>query len=351
VAWGVEMNMTERSTEAMRRIYVLASIEASNMGSQKVETEHVLLGLIHEDITLVNRFLARDASEVSIRGIVLACSTLSERIPATSVSFSDECDRVFSFAAEEAHLMGREQIGIEHLLLGLLREENCLAAQLLREHGADFERIRKELATVPYQPLPREEKIRSATEQIRKIFASAHQLPPRNPEEFASATSRFEHLTEKARRTIFFARYEASQLGSSVIETEHLMLGVLREDKAHLDLYLPSIDSIVTIRKQIEEHSAVHEKSLPGERLPARMNFPLSDECERVLAYAEEEAGKLGYERVIPAHLLLGLLREEGSFAAQLLREHGAEIEHVRSGLKASPKQADGSDPGDLSKP
>ncbi len=310
-----------------------------------------MLGILREDMAFVNRFLIPEASVDSIRHLIQARVTVREMIPATSdISLGDEGNRVYSFAAEEAHPMGREQIGIEHLLLGLLREKNCLAAQLLREHGADLERIRKELATAPYQPLPREEKIRSTVEQMRKILASASQLPPRNPEESSDAMSRFVHYTEKARRTIFFARYEASQFFSPMIETEHLLLGVLREDRAHLDLYLPSTDSIATIRKQIEEHSAVREKSLPGERLPARMSFPLSDECERALAYAEEEAGMLGHERIVPAHLILGLLREEGSFAAQLLREHGAEIERIRSGLKASQNQPP-SNPADPSQP
>jgi ATP-dependent Clp protease ATP-binding subunit ClpA len=343
--------MAERYTEEAHRANVIACIDAANFGSKVIETEHLLLGILREDMAFVNRFLIPEASVDSIRHLIQARVTVREMIPATSdISLGDEGNRVYSFAAEEAHLMGREQIGIEHLLLGLLREKNCLAAQLLREHGADLERIRKELATAPYQPLPREEKIRSTVEQMRKILASASQLPPRNPEESSDAMSRFVHYTEKARRTIFFARYEASQFFSPMIETEHLLLGVLREDRAHLDLYLPFTDSIATIRKQIEEHSAVREKSLPGERLPARMSFPLSDECERALAYAEGEAANLSGERVGPEHLLLGLLREEGSFAAQLLREHGAEIERIRSGLKASQNQPP-SNPADPSEP
>lgn len=343
--------MAERYTEEARRAYVIACIEAATFGSNILETEHLLLGILREDMAFVNRFLIPEVSVDSIRYLIQARVTVREMIPATSdISLSDEGNRVYSFAAEEAHLMGREQIGIEHLLIGLLREKNCLASQLLCEHGADFERIRKELATAPYQPLPREEKIRSTVEQLRKIIASAPQRPSRNPEEFVDAASRFVRYTEKARRSVFFARYEASQLASPVIETEHLLLGVLREDRAHLDLYLPSTDSITTIRKQIEEHSAVSEKPIPSEKLSARMKLPLSDECERALAYAEGEAVNLSSERVGPEHLLLGLLREEGSFAAQLLREHGAEIERIRSGLKASQNQPP-SNPADPSQP
>ena len=64
--------------------------------------------------------------------------------------------------------------------------------------------------------------------------------------------SMFERYTEKARRVIFFARYEASQFGSPYIETEHLLLGLLREDKALTNRFLRSHASVESIRKQIE---------------------------------------------------------------------------------------------------
>jgi ATP-dependent Clp protease ATP-binding subunit ClpC len=104
---------------------------------------------------------------------------------------------------------------------------------------------------------------------------------------------------------------------------------VLREEKAHFSLVLPLADSKETICRQIEEHSVIREK------VPMNSKLPLSDECERALGYAEEEAAYLSRERVAPEHLLLGLLREEGSFAAQLLREHGADLERIRRELAA----------------
>ncbi len=70
----------------------------------------------------------------------------------------------------------------------------------------------------------------------------------------------FERYTEKARRVIFFARYEASQFGSPYIETEHLLLGLLREDKALTNRFLRSHASVESIRKQIE---GAHDR--PGE--------------------------------------------------------------------------------------
>src|ERR1017187_9754337 len=70
----------------------------------------------------------------------------------------------------------------------------------------------------------------------------------------------FERYTEKARRVIFFARYEASQFGSPYIETEHLLLGLLREDKALTNRFLRSHASVESIRKQIEGHTTIREK-------------------------------------------------------------------------------------------
>ena len=67
----------------------------------------------------------------------------------------------------------------------------------------------------------------------------------------------FERYTEKARRVIFFARYEASQFGSPYIETEHLLLGLLREDKALTNRFLRSHASVESIRKQIEGHTTI----------------------------------------------------------------------------------------------
>ena len=78
----------------------------------------------------------------------------------------------------------------------------------------------------------------------------------------------FERYTEKARRVIFFARYEASQFGSPYIETEHLLLGLLREDKALTNRFLRSHASVESIRKQIETHTTIREKVSTSVDLP-----------------------------------------------------------------------------------
>ncbi len=139
----------------------------------------------------------------------------------------------------------------------------------------------------------------------------------------------FERYTEKARRIIFFARYEASEFGSPCIETEHLLLGLLREDKALANRFLPSNDSVASIRQRIRALTPVREK------ISTSVDLPLSHESKRVLAYSAEEAETLKHRHIGPEHLLLGLLREENSLAANLLRERGLSIERVREDLGA----------------
>jgi ATP-dependent Clp protease ATP-binding subunit ClpA len=124
----------------------------------------------------------------------------------------------------------------------------------------------------------------------------------------------FERYTEKSRRVIFFARYEASQYGSPYIETEHLLLGLLRENAALTRVVLPSKTSIDAIRQQIAEHATRREKTSTS------IDLPLSNESKRVLAHAAEEAERLQSKHIGSEHLLLGLLRENGAFGAQLLR-------------------------------
>ncbi len=137
----------------------------------------------------------------------------------------------------------------------------------------------------------------------------------------------FERYTEKARRVIFFARYEASQFGSPYIETEHLLLGLLREDKALTNRFLRSHASVESIRRQIEGHTTIREK------VSTSVDLPLSNECKRVLAYAAEEAERLSHKHIGTEHLLLGLLREEKCFAAEILHERGLRFPIIREEL------------------
>lgn len=138
----------------------------------------------------------------------------------------------------------------------------------------------------------------------------------------------FERYTEKARRVIFFARYEASQFGASQIEAEHVLLGLIREDKNLTHRFFHrSHASIESIRKEIESRTVMRE------RISDKIDLPLSGEAKRVLAYAAEESERLGNRHIGTEHLLLGLLREENSVAAEILYDRGLRLSDIRQDL------------------
>ena len=127
----------------------------------------------------------------------------------------------------------------------------------------------------------------------------------------------FERYTEKARRVIFFARYEASRYGSPYIETEFLLLGLLREEPWLVTRFLGPNSVAANIRTEIESHIP------PRERISTSVEVPLTEDCKKVLNLAGEESERLAQRHVETGHLLLGILRVEGSLASQVLRERG----------------------------
>ena len=135
----------------------------------------------------------------------------------------------------------------------------------------------------------------------------------------------FERYTEKARRVIFFARYEASNYGSKEIDTEHLLLGLLRENKA-LYRWLPKLD-LEAIRQRIDQDLP----RLPS--IPTNVDLLLSEASKRILKYAFDEAELLEHKHIGTEHLFLGLLDEEDCAAAKLLREGGADAASIRRQL------------------
>jgi hypothetical protein len=133
----------------------------------------------------------------------------------------------------------------------------------------------------------------------------------------------FERYTEKARRVIFFARYEASQFGSMTIETEHMLLGLLRED-GDVVLSMPDAPSVPSIRDAVRKEMPVRPK------VPTSVDVPLSEECKRILSYAVDEADRLSHKRIGTEHLLLGVMREEKCAAAQVLHQLGLRLNLLR---------------------
>ena len=135
----------------------------------------------------------------------------------------------------------------------------------------------------------------------------------------------FERYNEKARRSIFFARYEASQLDSPEIQSEHLLLGLLREGKDALNAIFDLANKDEEIRAEIV---ALPQ---PQSKKATTADLKLTNECKRILAYAAEEAMRLDNKHIGIEHLLLGILREEKCLAAKILHDRGVQLKRARA--------------------
>ncbi len=147
----------------------------------------------------------------------------------------------------------------------------------------------------------------------------------------------FERYSEKARRVVFFARYEASQYGSPYIEAEHMLLGLLREDKVLFARLLPNGPGIDALRDALQPN--MQQRAA----FSTSVDLPLSHFVKRSLAFAAEESERCGVKHIDPAHLLLGLLREE-SAVSEVFGQFGINLESLRE--KAVQQAAPSSSPG-----
>jgi len=145
--------MFERYTEKARRVIFFARYEASNYGSPYIESEHVLLGLLREDHALANRLGNRRIVEPEIRAEIETRITRREPFSTSvEVPLSGECKSVLKFAADAAEKFGHRWVGTEHLLLGILRADTSLAAQVLASRGLKPEHIQEQIAKAPGAP-------------------------------------------------------------------------------------------------------------------------------------------------------------------------------------------------------
>jgi ATP-dependent Clp protease ATP-binding subunit ClpC len=147
----------------------------------------------------------------------------------------------------------------------------------------------------------------------------------------------FERYTERARRAIFFARYEASQRGTEEIDTPCLLLGIIRENKDLMARLLPSGSgelagllpaSSEELARLTADVAALCPESVC--KIATHVDMPLSQTAKHALAYAAEESERLDHKIIDGRHLLVGLLRAGGAETA-CLKAHGIELETVRA--------------------
>ena len=138
--------MFERFTDRARRVVVLAQEEARLLNHNYIGTEHILLGLIHEGEGVAAKALeSLDISLESVRGQVEEIIGQGGSSPSGHIPFTPRAKKVLELSLREALQLGHNYIGTEHILLGLLREGEGVAAQVLVKLGADLARVREQV--------------------------------------------------------------------------------------------------------------------------------------------------------------------------------------------------------------
>jgi len=171
--------MFEKYTEAARKAVFFARYEASQFGSEYIETAHLLLGILRTDGPLALRLLKAPEKIESIREQIETQFSRREKVSKVSTSvdlpLSHECKRVLAYGAEEAKRLNHEHIAPEHLLLGLLREKECVASKILVKAGLTSSQVKEDAIRLSpaSTPIAGPAQLSSLSEGCRDLTAAA----------------------------------------------------------------------------------------------------------------------------------------------------------------------------------
>jgi ATP-dependent Clp protease ATP-binding subunit ClpC len=149
--------MFEKFTDRARRVVVLAQEEARMLSHNYIGTEHLLLGLIHEGEGVAARSLeSLGISLEDVRQNVEEMIGRGQEAPSGHIPFTPRAKKVLELSLREAQQLGHEYIGTEHILLGLIREGEGVAAQVLVKLGGDLRRVRQQVIQLLGEGRPEE---------------------------------------------------------------------------------------------------------------------------------------------------------------------------------------------------
>ena len=308
--------MFERFTQNARRIVVRCQEEAREHRHNYVGTEHILLGLLADDGDVGCQALAAlGISEAELRRLVDEIIGVGQQPPSGHIPFTPRAKRALELSLREALQLGHTYIGPEHILLGLIREGDGVAAQVLVKLGADLARTRQQVMHLqqPDQVPP------PAAAGDREPFAAAGAATVDS-----ASSMHFDRYTDRAKRVVVLAQQEARMLNHNYMGTEHLLLGLIHEGEGVAAKALEAMGiGLDAARQHVEEIIGLGQQTPSG-------HIPFTPRLKKVLQLSFREALQLGHNYVGPEHLLLGLVREGDGVAAQVLVRLGADLNRVR---------------------
>jgi ATP-dependent Clp protease ATP-binding subunit ClpA len=288
----------ERFTERARQVVVLAQDEARLLKHDHIGEEHLLLGLLREEDGVAARVLRESGVELEdTRRHVRAVVGEGEGPTAGQIPFTPRAKAALERALRESLSLGSSYIGTEHVLLGLLREPGDVLGKVLENAGSDTGAIVSRAVHRPGRPAA-------------------------VPLEFPKG-SESERFTERARRAVALAQDEARTLTHNYVGTEHILLGLLREEEGLAARVLDALHiTIDDVRAQVARVVGVGDEVMTGE-------IPFTPRAKKVLELALREALSLGHNYIGTEHILLGVARATEGVGARILLDFDADAERI----------------------
>jgi len=307
--------MFERFTDRARRVIVLAQEESRLLNHDFIGTEHVLLGLVEEGEGVAAQALGALGIRLeAVRAEVEEIVGRGDSTPSGHIPFTPRAKKVLELSLREALQFGHNYIGTEHLLLGLIREGEGVAATVLVTLGADLGSVRQQVVQIlSGQPGSgvRPELITDPATRAALLATSVQYEPGEaptspGPELFRAALDRLvlRRFTVSSCRVLLLAESEALRLGSGTVGAEHLFLGLLAEGEGAAAVALATVGvDLATARDRADQ--VLGRRPLAG---PGRATFSdgALDALERGLA----ETLGAGREAIDTRELLLGLVQQ-----------------------------------------
>ncbi|MFN8538088.1 MAG: Clp protease N-terminal domain-containing protein [Thermomicrobiales bacterium] len=324
----------DKFTERARRVLSLAGQAAGEFDQPGIDAEHILLALIDEGNGIAARVMVDLGGQLPpIRRSLVARLEQQRGVSTGEIGLTPRAKRTIELAVDEARRLHHHYIGTEHLLLALTRIESSIAADVLREFGIDHNRAVARVVAIlsthgpdvpagnPPPPFAQSSRaprwIRSLWEQRQR--RDSQQQPP------DMATIDFTRFTERARRVLVFSQEEAQRFNHNYIGTEHLLIGLIREEEGVAARVLREFGlEVAGVRAAVEFIVGRGETMIMGE-------IGLTPRVKTVLALAVDEARRLHHHYIGTEHLLLGIVREGEGIAVGVMESKGVQLEALRA--------------------
>jgi len=312
-------NKMERFTQRARRVLSLAQESAEALKHNYIGTEHLLLGLMREEGGVAGHVLrALGVEQTQIESLVLELSKPPAENMNVAMDLTPSTKRVLELTVDEARRMGHQFIGTEHMLLGMVRQSDGVAIEILKRLNISPEEVRRQTRRVLLE---------LAAQSDVPTGESGAAVPP--VESSSDSTLQAElaqmgRFTQRARRVVSLAQEAAQELENNAIDNGHLLMGLMREEGGVAGRVLRDLGA------DMAQMEAVLKELSPVQPNPSGFPAALSPTAKQALELGVDEARRMGHHYIGTEHMLLGLVRQSEGVAIEILKRLNITPESIR---------------------